>query len=60
MKFINKSINNLKNLNFLKMNYEIIEGKTLDKIINITVEEKATGEITAGAGVHRAPLLLLE
>ena len=49
----NKSINNLKNLNFFKdVNSEIIEGKTLDsKIINITVEEKATGEITAGAGV---------
>ena len=49
----NKSVNNIKNLNFFKnVNYEIIEGKTLDsKIINIEVEEKATGEITAGAGV---------
>ncbi len=49
----NKSINNIKNLNFFKnVNSEIIEGKTSDsKIINIKVEEKATGEITAGAGV---------
>ena len=49
----NKSINNIKSLNFFKsVNYEIIEGKTPEtKIINVTVEEKATGEITAGAGV---------
>ncbi len=49
----NKSINNIKSLNFFKsVNSEILEGKTLDsKIINIKVEEKATGEITAGAGV---------
>ena len=49
----NKSINNIKGLNFFKsVNSEIIEGKTPEtKIINVTVEEKATGEITAGAGV---------
>ena len=49
----NKSINNLKSLNFFKnVSSKVIEGSSPDlKIINITVEEKATGEITAGAGV---------
>ena len=49
----NKSINNLKSLNFFKnVNSEVIDGSKPDlKIININVEEKATGEITAGAGV---------
>ncbi len=49
----NKSINNLKSLNFFKnVISEEVEGKTIDsKIININIEEKATGEITAGAGV---------
>ena len=49
----NKSINNLKSLNFFKnVNSEVIDGSKSDlKIININVEEKATGEITAGAGV---------
>ena len=48
-----KSINNLKSLNFFKnVNYEILEGSNPDlKIINIDLEEKATGEISAGAGV---------
>ncbi len=46
-----KSINNIKSLNFFKN----VESKTLEsndnnKIINITVEEKPTGEIMAGAG----------
>ena len=48
-----KSINNLKNLNFFK-NVEAeekFEENSNSKIINITVEEKATGEIMAGAGV---------
>ena len=47
-----KSINNIKSLNFFKdVNSEIIEGSSKDrKVINITVEEKPTGEITAGAG----------
>ena len=47
-----KSINNIKNLNFFKtVNSEVVKGKTDDsKIINIYVEEKATGEIMAGAG----------
>ena len=47
-----KSINNIKNLRFFKnVTSEIIQGKNSDtKIINITVEEKPTGEIMAGAG----------
>ena len=50
---INKSINNIKSLNFFKnVQSEIIEGTTPDlKIINISVEEKPTGEVSAGAGV---------
>ncbi len=49
----NKSINNLKSLNFFRnVKSEIIEGSSSDtKIINISVEEKPTGEISAGAGV---------
>ena len=49
----NKSINNLKNLNFFKnVSSEIVDGNSDDtKQINITVEEKPTGEISAGAGV---------
>ena len=48
----NKTINNLKNLRFFKdVKSEILPGSSEDsKIINITVEEKATGEISAGAG----------
>ncbi len=48
-----KSINNLKSLNFFKnVTSEVIDGTNSDfKIINITVEEKPTGEISAGAGV---------
>jgi len=46
-----KTINNLKSLNF----FSKVESGTLNienkKIINITVEEKPTGEIMAGAGV---------
>ena len=49
----NKSINNLKSLNFFKnVTSEIVDGDSSDsKIMNIKIEEKATGEITAGAGV---------
>jgi outer membrane protein insertion porin family len=49
----NKSINNLKSLGFFKnVNKKVLEGKNINsKIINISVEEKATGEITASAGV---------
>ena len=48
-----RSLNNLKALNFFsKVESEIIESANKNKkIINITVEEKATGEIMAGAGV---------
>ena len=49
----NKSINNLKSLNFFRnVSSEIIEGSSPEsKKINITVEEKPTGEISAGAGI---------
>ncbi|WP_440634877.1 outer membrane protein assembly factor BamA [Candidatus Pelagibacter sp. HIMB1746] len=50
---VSKSINNIKALNFFKnVNSEIVSNKNnTNKIINISVEEKATGEIMAGAGV---------
>ena len=47
-----KSLNNIKSLNF----FESVEGEVLDgnefnsKIINISIVEKATGEIFAGVG----------
>ncbi len=49
----NKSINNLKSLDFFKsVSSEIIEGSSVDlKQINIKVDEKPTGEISAGAGI---------
>tara|TARA_B100001057_G_scaffold109253_1_gene107123 strand:+ start:3032 stop:5278 length:2247 start_codon:yes stop_codon:yes gene_type:complete len=49
----NKSLNNLKKLNFFKsVKSDVIAGKNSNsKIINYKVEEKPTGEITAGAGV---------
>jgi len=48
-----KSENNLKSLNFFKnVKLENEEGnKAGTKIVNITIEEKATGEISAGAGI---------
>ena len=48
----NKTINEIKALNFFsKVDSEIISGKgEKSKIINITVDEKPTGEIMAGAG----------
>jgi outer membrane protein insertion porin family len=48
-----KTLNNLKALNFFsKVESEIIDVINQNKkIINITVEEKPTGEIMAGAGV---------
>ncbi len=48
-----RSINNLKNLNYFKsVNSEIVENNQNNtKIINIFLEEKPTGEISAGAGV---------
>ena len=47
-----KSENNLKSLNFFKsVSTEVIEGENKNsKIINIKVEEKPTGQISAGAG----------
>ena len=49
----NKSVNNIKNLNFFKsVKSNVVNGKNQNsKIINYKVEEKPTGEITAGAGV---------
>ena len=48
-----RTLNNLKSLNFFsKVETEILDSKIENKkIINITVEEKPTGEIMAGAGV---------
>ena len=49
---LKKSINNLRSLNIFKsvdMSIEDTESES-EKLINITVVEKATGEITAGAG----------
>ena len=48
-----KSENNIKSLNFFKtVNTEIVKGTSeKSKTINITVEEKPTGEISAGAGL---------
>ena len=48
-----KSENNLKNLNFFKkVKTNVINGKEKNsKILNYFIEEKPTGEITAGAGV---------
>ncbi len=48
----NKSINNVKSLGFFKSaTAEIVEGSDPNsKIINVNIEEKATGEISLGAG----------
>jgi outer membrane protein insertion porin family len=48
----NKSINKIKSLNiFKKVDTEVIEGGNPNtRIINISVEEKPTGEISLGAG----------
>ena len=53
MKFYKENCKQFKNLNFLKnVNSEIIDGDDINsKIINVIVEEKPTGEITAGAGI---------
>jgi len=49
---MNKTINNLKSLNYFKdVTSNVIENSNNEKIININVEEKATGEIGAAAGV---------
>ena len=50
---VNKSINEIKARNiFGKVSYEVSTGSSDElKVIDISVEEKATGEIVAGAGV---------
>ena len=48
-----KTLNNIKNLGFFKNVTSTVDdgNNSNSKIINITVEEKPTGEIMAGAGV---------
>jgi len=50
---VNKSINEVRARNiFGKVEYEVSEGSSADlKVLDISVEEKATGEVMAGAGV---------
>ena len=50
---LDKSIAEIKERNIFKdVNYEILDGSEQNlKIINLNVEEKPTGEISAGAGV---------
>ncbi len=50
---LDKSIAEIRARNIFKqVNYEVSDGNaTNSKIININVEEKATGEISAGAGI---------
>ena len=48
---LTKSINNLKALNiFGKVEYDLVPTDNNKKILNITIEEKPTGEISAAAG----------
>ena len=48
---LQKSIAEIKQRNiFKKVNYEVLDTAENKKIININVEEKPTGEISAGAG----------
>ncbi len=49
---VNKSINEIKSKRFFKtVEKNVVEGSSANKkIINITVEEQPTGEISAGAG----------
>ncbi len=53
---LNKSVNQLKSRNLFKtVKSDILDGNSDDKkIVNITVEEKPTGEIFAGAGTGTA------
>ena len=47
----NKSISKIKARNIFKsVNYSINNENDISKNIDITIEEKATGEISAGAG----------
>ena len=50
---LNKSVNNLKSLNFFKnVDKSVKEGSSINtKILNLSVDEKPTGEITASAGL---------
>jgi outer membrane protein insertion porin family len=49
---LNKTINNIKSLNFFKtVTSDVVDAENDEKIINITIEEKPTGEIYASAGV---------
>ena len=50
---LEKSIAEIKDRRIFKsVNYEVVDGSSDNlKIININVEEKATGEISAGAGI---------
>ena len=52
----NKTLNQLKSLNFFKsVEMSVVDGLTENsKIINISVEEKPTGEISATAGISSA------
>ncbi len=48
---LTKSINNLKSLNiFGLVEYDLVDDADNQKILNLKVEEKPTGEISAGAG----------
>ena len=50
---INKSINRIKGRNlFGKVEHQTLPGSSDDlKVLEVTIEEKATGELMAGAGV---------
>ena len=50
---VEKSISKLKSRNiFAKVNYNVLSGSSTDlKVLDISVEEKPTGELAAGAGV---------
>ena len=48
---LTKSINNLKSLNiFGSVEYDLVKNEKDENILNITIEEKPTGEIFAAAG----------
>ena len=47
---LSKSVNNIKSLNIFKSVKQEIDDDDKNKILNLTVEEKPTGEILAGAG----------
>tara|TARA_B100001057_G_scaffold496656_1_gene598666 strand:+ start:4673 stop:6910 length:2238 start_codon:yes stop_codon:yes gene_type:complete len=50
---LEKSISKIKSRNiFNSVNYEVINGESADtRVVNIKVEERPTGEISAGAGI---------